>query len=287
MLIDEALVGALVAEQLPAGAHLPVRAVLPGGWDNRTFRLGDDLAARLPSAEGYVAAVAKEQRWLPLLAPQLPLPVPEPVAAGRPGAGYPWPWSVNRWLSGVPARLGVPDPHRFAVDLAGFLAALRAADATDGPAAGPHSFFRGGDLAVYEAEARAAIIGLDDRDLAAWASRLLDRALATRWTRPPVWVHGDVADGNLLVSAGRLSAGIDFGSSAVGDPAGDLVIAWTSFDRATAEVFRDAVGLDDATWDRAAGWALWKALITLDDPGAHRTLQRLREDHPDAGSSRR
>lgn len=278
MVIDEALAAALVAEVFPEWAHLPVRAVLPGGHDNRTFRLGDALAVRLPSAEGYVAAVEKEQRHLPALAPQLPLPIPAPVGHGRPAAGYPWPWSVNRWLDGVPARLGIPDPHRFAVDLAGFLAALRAADAADGPAAGAHSFFRGGDLAVYEAEARGAAAALEDRDLAAWATPVLDRALESRWDAPPVWVHGDVADGNLLVADGRLGAVIDFGSSAIGDPACDLVIAWTSFDRATAQVFRDAIGLDAATWERAAGWALWKALITLDDPGSPATIARLRED---------
>jgi aminoglycoside phosphotransferase (APT) family kinase protein len=280
MTIDEDLVRALVREQFPRWADLPVRQVLPGGWDNRTFRLGEDLAVRLPSAEGYAAAVEKEQRWLPALAPQLPLPIPEPVGHGTPTAEYPWAWSVNRWLDGTPALRSIPDPPRFARDLAGFLTALRSADVTGGPIAGPHSFFRGGDLAVYEAEARAVIDDLPDRDLARWAGVVLDRALTTSWESDPVWVHGDVADGNLLVAGGRLSAVIDFGSSAIGDPSCDLVIVWTSFDRATAAVFQEAVGLDDATWQRAAGWALWKALITLDAPGSRRTIDRLREDLP-------
>jgi aminoglycoside phosphotransferase (APT) family kinase protein len=281
MTIDEDLVRALVREQFPRWADLPVRQVLPGGWDNRTFRLGEDLAVRLPSAEGYAAAVEKEQRWLPALAPQLPLPIPEPVGHGTPTAEYPWAWSVNR----PAAPSGSPRGRGRTAAGPGCSAArachrATSADVTGGPIAGPHSFFRGGDLAVYEAEARAVIDDLPDRDLARWAGVVLDRALTTSWESDPVWVHGDVADGNLLVAGGRLSAVIDFGSSAIGDPSCDLVIVWTSFDRATAAVFQEAVGLDDATWQRAAGWALWKALITLDAPGSRRTIDRLREDLP-------
>jgi aminoglycoside phosphotransferase (APT) family kinase protein len=186
---------------------------------------------------------------------------------------------VNRWLEGEPATVApLEDPSAFASDVAAFLRALRAADPTDGPLAGSHSFFRGGDLAVYESEARQAIAGLADQDLTAWATSVLDRALSSRWAEAPVWVHGDVAVGNLLVRDGRLAAVIDFGSSAVGDPACDLVLTWTRFDATTAAVFRDAVALDDDTWDRAAGWALWKALITRDDPLSPPTLSRLRED---------
>jgi aminoglycoside phosphotransferase (APT) family kinase protein len=278
MLIDEDLAASLVAACFPRWAHLPVRAVLPGGHDNRTFRLGDDLSVRLPSAEHYVAAVEKEQRWLPRLAEQLPLPIPVPVAKGHPAAGYPWPWSVNRWLDGDTAiEADVPDPAGLVRDVARFLGALHAVDTTDAPPAGPHNFFRGGDLAVYEAEARGAIRDLTDRELARWATAALDRALSSRWEGPAVWVHGDLAAGNLLVRDGRLAAVIDFGGCGVGDPACDLVLAWTWCDAPTATVLRDAVALDDATWERAAGWALWKALISL-DRGAERTLARLRED---------
>jgi aminoglycoside phosphotransferase (APT) family kinase protein len=280
VVIDEALAAALIAECFPRWAHLPVRAVLPGGHDNRTFRLGDDLSIRLPSGAGYVAAVEKEQRWLPRLANQLPLPIPAPVAHGFPAAGFPWPWSVNRWLEGESAiEATIPDPVRFAQHVAAFLRALRAADTAGAPPAGEHSFFRGGDLAVYEPEARAAIERLDDPEPARWATALLDRALRSRWDAAPVWVHGDVAAGNLLVDDGRLSAVIDFGGCAIGDPACDLVLAWTWCDATTAVAFRDAVGLDADTWDRAAGWALWKSLIGR-DPAGDRTLTRLREDVP-------
>lgn len=266
--IDLDLVTALVAEQFPIWATLPVRPIVPGGWDNRSFRLGDDLVIRMPSAERYVPQVAKEQRWLPLLAPQLPLPIPEPVALGQPGRGYPWPWSINRWIAGVPLRdASRVDSVRLATDLAEFLKALWRADPTGAPPAGADNFHRGGDLAVYDAETRAALATLDGALDSGAARAVWEAALASRWRGAPVCVHGDVAAGNLLTRAGRLRAVIDFGSGAAGDPACDLVAAWTIFDPAARARFRAAVDLDadnlDAdTWARARGWALWKALIT-------------------------
>ncbi len=270
MQIDAALAARLVAEQFPQWAGLPVVPVAEGGWDNRTFRLGDALTVRLPTAEWYVPAVAKEHTWLPRLAPHLPLPIPEPVALGSPGAGYPWPWSVRRWIEGRPgADDRIADPVAFAGDLARFLVALWGVDATGGPAAGAHSFHRGGALAVYDKETRAALDALGSRVDRATATRLWDAALASTWTGSPVWFHGDVAVGNLLVdAAGALSAVIDFGTCGVGDPACDLVIAWTLFDGAARARFVEGVGQDAGTWARARGWALWKALITLAAPDA-------------------
>ena len=265
--IDVDLVERLVAAQFPQWARLPVRQVLPGGNDNRTFRLGEDLLVRLPSHKAYAAAVEKEQRWLPALAAQLPLPVPAPVGLGAPAENYPCPWSVYRWLPGEVAAVAPPDSLvRFAEDLAGFLAVLQAVDAAGGPAAGWHSFHRGGSLAVYDAQTREAIATLGDSIDAAAATAVWDAALASTWDRPPVWTHGDVAVNNLLVEAGRLSAVIDFGTSAVGDPACDLVIAWTLFEGESREAFRAGLPLDAATWARGRGWALWKALITLANP---------------------
>jgi aminoglycoside phosphotransferase (APT) family kinase protein len=274
--VDAALATRLVARQFPQWADLPVAPVSLSGWDNRSFRLGDDLLVRLPSHEAYAAAVEKEQRWLPRLAPQLPLPVPRPVGLGRPDDEYPWPWSVYAWIDGEPAATAPPtDLDSFAVDLARFLVALRGADAEDGPAAGPHSFWRGGPLSTYDEEARRAFaaLGDDGRMTAVW-----DRALASTWDRPPVWCHGDVAVGNLLVRDGRLAAVIDFGSSAVGDPACDTVIAWTLFTGSSRAVFRRTLDLDDDTWDRGRGWALWKAAITLaagPSPDARHTLAEV------------
>lgn len=262
--ITVALVRRLIAEQFPQWVDLPIRPVAFAGWDNCTFHLGANMSVRLPSAQGYVAQVEKEHRWLPRLAPLLPLPIPVPLARGVPGAGYPWPWSVNRWLDGKPATIApIADLPAFATALAQFLTALERIDATGGPAAGPHNFYRGGPLTVYDAETRQAIAALDGRIDAAAATAVWETALQATWHGSPVWVHGDVASGNLLVTEGRLSAVIDFGSSGVGDPACDLTIAWTFFSGESREAFRAGMPLDNATWARARGWALWKALITL------------------------
>ncbi|CAN7457060.1 aminoglycoside phosphotransferase family protein [Mesorhizobium amorphae] len=261
--IDSGLVRRLIAAQFPHWADLPVEPVEPGGWDNRTFRLGDNMSVRLPSAASYAAQVEKEQRWLPRLAPHLPLPIPVPLAKGAPGEGYPWPWSVYGWLRGRPAANGgIADLTGFARSLANFLLALYRIDANDGPPAGQHNFHRGGRLAVYDTETRAALSALAGRLDTDTAQEVWASALGSGWQRPPVWVHGDVAFGNLLVEDGRLCGVIDFGSSAVGDPACDLVIAWTEFSGESRQAFRDALALDEEAWAGGRGWALWKALIT-------------------------
>jgi aminoglycoside phosphotransferase (APT) family kinase protein len=259
--IDTALAGRLVAAQFPRWAALPVRPVAGGGWDNRTFRLGEEMLVRLPSAERYVAQVAKEQFWLPRLAPRLPLPIPAPLAMGAPGEGYPWPWSVYRWIEGATAAASIIDDVKLAVDLAHFLAALQRLDAEGGPVAGAHNFFRGGPLTVYDAETRRAVAKLGGRIDAGAVLAVWDTALAADWRGPPVWVHGDVTAGNLLVQGGRLSAVIDFGCCGVGDPACDLAVAWTYLEGEAREAFRAALPLDAETWARARGWTLWKALI--------------------------
>jgi aminoglycoside phosphotransferase (APT) family kinase protein len=262
--IDAALVSQLIASQFPQWAHLPIKPVELSGWDNRTFHLGPSMSVRLPSAEGYVAQVEKEHRYLPRLAPLLLLPIPVPLAKGFPDHGYPWPWSVYRWLDGENASLErIADLSQFAISLAEFLLALQRIDATDGPPAGEHNFFRGGPLNVYDAETRETIKELAGEVDTNTATRVWDAALETTWQGAPVWVHGDVAVGNLLVRDGRLNAVIDFGCCAIGDPACDLVMAWTFFSGESREAFKATLGLDAATWARARGWALWKALITL------------------------
>ncbi len=287
--IDTALVRRLAAAQFPQWADLPVKPVAVSGWDNRTFHLGDELSVRLPSAEGYVAQVAKEHRWLPVLAPQLPLPIPVPVAMGAPTSEYPWPWSIYRWLPGETATLErVADLDRFAVDLARFLHALQAIDSSGGPAPKPHNFYRGGPLTTYDDETRRSIAALDGAIDAGAATEAWETALAATWGGSAVWVHGDIAAGNLLVEGGQLSAVIDFGCSGVGDPACDLAIAWTLFDDGSRAAFRAALPLDDATWARGRAWALWKALITLVDhrdtdpvqaDGARQVIDAVLADH--------
>jgi aminoglycoside phosphotransferase (APT) family kinase protein len=159
--IDAALVRRLIAAQFPRWADLPVRPVEVGGWDNRTFHLGPRMTVRLPSAAHYASQVEKEHRWLPKLAPLLPLPIPVPLAKGAPAEGYPWQWSVYRWLEGEAAAVGrISDLRRFAISLAGFLGALQRVDPAGGPSPGRHNFFRGGPLTVYDAETRQAIAAL-------------------------------------------------------------------------------------------------------------------------------
>ncbi len=261
--LDVELVGRLVAAQFPQWAHLPIRPVPHQGWDNRTFRLGGELTARLPSASAYALAVEKEQRWLPVLAQRLPLPIPVPLAEGRPGPGYPHPWSVYRWLDGEAAtQRNVADLTTFAVSLADFLAALRQIDPAGGPVPGQHNWFRGGPLRTYDDQTRRALDALDGRVDTALAAQIWECALGAAWDGRVVWFHGDVAQGNLLVKDGALAAVIDFGTCGVGDPACDLTIAWTLLSDAGREAFRDRLCVDAATWARGRGWALWKALVT-------------------------
>ncbi|MCE6996792.1 aminoglycoside phosphotransferase family protein [Saccharothrix sp. S26] len=282
--IDAGLVRRLVARQFPRWAGLPVRPVEVDGWDNRTYRLGDDMTVRLPTAEGYAPAVEKEHRWLPVLAPSLPVPVPVPLALGEPGEGYPFRWSVRRWLDGRTASPDrVDDLAGFAVSIADFIRALHRVDASDGPEAGAHSFYRGASPGHYDDGTRRALAVVEGQVDTARAAAVWEDALgAPEWSGPPVWFHGDIASGNLLVDGGKLVAVIDFGTSGVGDPACDLVIAWTMFSGESRRAFREAVGLDDATWARARGWALWKALITLasGDEDARRVVEEVLGDAP-------
>lgn len=253
----------LVDDQFPRWAGLPVEPVANGGWDNRTFHLGTDMVVRLPSAAEYAQAVEKEHRWLPALAPQLPLPIPVPLAKGEPGPDYPHPWSVYRWLDGVTATAdGIADPVRFAEDLADFLAALRGVDAEGGPRPGIHNWFRGGTLRTYDRNTRRALDELDGHVDVALARDVWARALDARWDGVDRWFHGDVAEGNLLLDNGRLAAVIDFGTCGVGDPACDLAVAWTLLTTDGRRAFRDRLAVDDATWARGRGWALWKAIAT-------------------------
>ena len=278
--IDASLARRLVDSQFPQWSDLPIAPVALDGWDNRSFRLGSELTIRLPSGSWYAQQVEKEQRWLPVIAPQVPLPIPTLVAKGTPDDGFPYPWSVYRWLEGeIASSARIGDLTGFAADLAGFLNALGRVDATGGPEPGQHNFFRGGPLATYEHETFDALDALGDEVPAEQLKRVWADAMASSWEREPVWFHGDVATGNLLVRDGRLAAVLDFGSSGVGDPACDTVIAWTFLSGPSRDRFRAELDVDSATWSRGRGWAIWKALISL--------VGHLENDSPDAALARR
>lgn len=297
------LVRRLLAAQFPEWADLPIEPVEVDGWDNTTFRLGDRMSVRLPSGPRYAAQVDKEHEWLPWLAPLLPLPIPVPLAKGAPTSEFPLPWSVYQWIDGEIAQIArIDDLPGFAAACAAFLVALQRLDAVDGPPPGAHSYFRGCPLTLEDPQrpyntpgnwgTREAIVILGDRIDARAATDVWDAALARPWSGPPVWVHGDIAPSNLLVRNGCLSGVIDFGCSAVGDPACDLVIAWTFFSGESREAFRAGLPLDDATWARGRAWALWKAVYVLartidTDPeeaaDARRVLDEVLADHASTG----
>ncbi|MBA2298291.1 MAG: aminoglycoside phosphotransferase family protein [Actinobacteria bacterium] len=257
---DVSLVGRLLAAQFPQWAALPIEPVQSAGTDNALYRLGDEMVVRLPRIHWAVGGLDKDLRWLPELAPLLPLAIPVPLAKGRPAEGYPWEWGVYRWLEGEDATSEcIADRCQAATELARFTAALQRIDPRGGRLAN-----RGAPLATRDGptrEAIAALHGTIDADAAttAWEAALQ----APEWNRGPVWVHGDLLPGNLLVERGRLSAVIDFGGLGVGDPACDLMIAWDLFSGESRDVFRAAVAVDDATWARGRGHALSQALIFI------------------------
>jgi aminoglycoside phosphotransferase (APT) family kinase protein len=258
---DAGLVRRLVSGQFPRWADLPIQRVPSAGTDNALYRLGDDLLVRLPRRPNAAPQAEKDHEWLPRLAPHLPVPVPVPIVKGVPAEEYPWPWCVCPWFEG---RNPVVGDVSLARELAAFVGALHAIDPSGGPSAGKHNFFRGAPLTLRDAPTRAALEALRgtlDTDAlgAEW-----DEALSLpQWTAPPVWVHGDLAPGNLLLLAGRVSAVIDFGCLGVGDPAVDLIVAWNLLDPDARQAYRAALDVDDATWARGRAWALSIALIQL------------------------
>ncbi len=262
---DAALVGRLLAEQFPQWAGLRIEPVPSPGTDNALYRLGDDMVVRLPRRQVDIERLEKERRWLPRLAPLLPLAIPIPLAIGEPGEDYPFAWSIYSWLKGETATVErIADLGQAATDLAQFVAALQHVDPTEGPPPGEHNSLRGVPLAARDEMTRTAIASLGGTiDIgsvtAAWEAALR----APEWRRPPVWIHGDLDSRNLLVERGRLSAVIDFGCLGVGDPACDVMVAWKILSADTRDIFRTALAVDESTWARARGWALSQALGAL------------------------
>jgi len=262
---DVSLVRRLIAAQFPRWSGLPVTPLRSAGTDNALYRLGDELLVRLPRIESATNQVHKEHQWLPRLAPYLPLAVPVPLAKGEPGDGYPWSWSIYRWLEGENTAVeDLADPQQAALDLAHFIIALQGIDTAGGPPPGPENTSRGVPLAERDGATRAAIDALEGMVNSGAAMRAWEAALQTpEWPGPPLWIHGDLLPGNLLARQERLSAVIDFGCLTVGDPACDVMAAWTYLTAETRQTFRTALGVDDDTWARGRGWALSFGLIAL------------------------
>jgi aminoglycoside phosphotransferase (APT) family kinase protein len=259
--VDEALVQALLADQLPDLADLPLTIVEPWGTDHAVWRLGDELVVRLPRIRWAASQPAREATWLPRLAPHLPVAIPEPVALGEPAHGYPFGWAVHRWIAGSGARLDrIDDPEGFALDLAEVVRRLRAVPTDSAPAARS----RARPVQDYDADTRKAI---------ELASRLIDAEAATAlWedalaapphNGAPVWVQGDL-EGNCLVRDGRLTGIVDWGSACAGDPAVDVQVGWSPlFTEESRAAFLDALEVDDATVRRAKGAAVNQACAAL------------------------
>ncbi|MGW1373253.1 aminoglycoside phosphotransferase family protein [Streptomyces sp. NPDC002446] len=258
--IDESLVRRLLGGQCARWADLPVARVDSAGTSNAMYRLGEDMVVRLPRVPGAADDVAKEHRWLPLLAPPLPVAIPVPLGRGAPAEGYPFPWSVYRWLEGETPVIGrIAEPGLLAKDLAEFVTALHRIDPADGPPS-----YRSEPLAARDAatrEAIAALPGLVDAEaaVAVWEAALA----AAVWPGRPVWIHADLQPGNLLTARGQLSGVIDFGCLGLGDPAVDLIVAWYVLPAEARAAFRAALDVDEATWTRGRGWALSIALMEL------------------------
>ena len=263
--IGDGVVERLVAEQFPQWAGLPLRRVGTAGTDNVLYRLGRDLVVRLPrlrergnDAQGR--AFDRDLRWLPRLAALLPVAVPVPIAKGFPAADYPAAWGVYSWLEGqTPDVEQLAEPEALALQIVELIRALHRVELPDPPLTA-----RGSSLARWDEPTRDALAQLEgtidtEAATAAWAKALA----APPWTGAPVWLHGDLMPANLIVQGSRLTGAIDWGLLGVGDPAVDLAVAWNLLPVGARSLVREELGVDDATWVRGRGWALWTGICAL------------------------
>ncbi len=259
---DADLLRRLLRSQFPQWADLPITVVDSYGTDHDIYRVGNGLSARLPCIGWATKQVQKETEWLPRLRPHLPLAIPVQVGVGRPAEGYPFEWSVHEWLPGVDASTPIERSEQAAIDLARFVKALRGIDTAGAPLRPKGA--RGAPLSELGPTVHRSIELLGDRIDADAALRSWEESIsAPPWDGWEVWVHGDLLPGNLLVVEGRLSAVIDFGGLNVGDPACDLQPAWNVFTGESRRRYREELEVDDASWLRGRGWALFQALAAL------------------------
>ena len=264
--IDNKLVESLVQKQLPQYSNLPITSVKQQGHDNRTFHLGNDMLIRMPSGQDYASKVEIEQKYLPKLAPHISLKIPRPIHMGKSSKDYPFNWSIYEWIEGDSLnqisknKLNLAE---VAKDLASFIKELHKIDTKDAPMAGKHNFYRGVGIDVYFDDAISYIKKLEDIIDSKKAVSVMEEAINSKWEREPVWIHGDLATPNILIKDNKVNAIIDFGGMAIGDPACDLVLYWNFFEGKSQSIFKSELNLDKDTWDRAKGWALWKACFEL------------------------
>lgn len=277
--IDVALVQQLLAEQFPERAGAFIREVESTGTVNAIYRVGEDACARLPRLALWQAGLQREARWLPWLGERLSLPIPQPIGGGRPNDRYPLSWALYRWIDGEPSADGVVDEPRAARDLARFVLSLRQLDPSGAPPAGRRPLRQLNEETRAAIEAGRALIDADAA-LAVWD----DAVQASAWDGAGVWIHADLLRPNILMASGRIGAILDFGSAGVGDPAADVIAAWSVFGPLGRAPYRSALNVDDATWRRARGFALHQAAIAIPyyvktNPGfaalAQRTIEQV------------
>lgn len=264
MKISVALVKEMIDTQFPEWSSLEVMPVAQSGHDNYTFHLGNQMVIRMPSGSDYVAQVEKEAKWLPYLAKHLSMPIPKPIAMGKPTKEYPFIWSINTYLEGeIAGEDTIGNKGLFAKEVSSFLRELQRIDTAGAPEAGEHNFFRGASPKVYSNQVYEALATYQQEMPTDKFQVIWEQAISSEWELSPVWIHGDIALGNLLVKNNHLCGVIDFGIMGVGDPACDYAMAWTFFEEESRNLFLQ--DLDKGTLNRARGWALWKALITYTD----------------------
>ena len=265
--IDLDLVKKLIKEQFPIYKNLEIKEVDIQGHDNRSFILGSDKIIRIPSSKDYAEKVDIEQKYLPLLAKNLKVKISKPLKLGKPNCNYPFYWSIYAYIEGKSLNFidkNILNLELIAEQLAGFIKELHSIDIVDSIEAGKHNFYRGGNPVIYDQEVRNAVKNLENYIDGELVTDIWEKAIDSEWDKEKVWIHGDLEIGNILIEKEKIAAIIDFGGMAVGDPACDLVMAWTFFDIKSRKIFKKVLNLDSETWQRAKGWCLWKALITAE-----------------------
>lgn len=256
--INTSLVRQLLANQFKDWANLPLQVIRPEGTDNAMYKLGDDKVVRLPRTKGSAVSLEKERLLLPELAHHLPIAIPAIYRQGIPEADYPCPWLICEWLEGkTPIDENMLDHHQAAIDLGNFVSAMHKINLSNGP-----KCRRGQPISARDQETREGIASLRNMYDVSLLTDLWESVLEEpEWSEAPVWIHGDLHAGNLLAKDGRVMAVIDFGLAGVGDPACDIMVAWTFLTAETRNVFRSIVQPDDATWARGRGWALHLGIV--------------------------